>query len=344
MTRARDVADTQDNRGGSVSPFVAAKNRIINGDFSVNQRSFTSSTSTGAFTFDRWRTEYGVGTVTYSAQTFTPGAAPATVYESSNFLRIAVSGQGVGGSYALIQQRIEDVRTLANQTVTMSFWARASSGTPTVATMVQQAFGTGGTAGNFFTYAAPQAISTSWNRYSFVIAVPSLTGRTLGTGSFLAANIITSDAQTAQGAQNATIDIWGVQLEAGSVATPFTTATGTIHGEEQACRRYYWRTTGQTYTPSGVGMTQTAGASTFYVNHPVPMRVGPSVLDYANLEVTDLYLYGIAVTNLVIESGSSGTNCTRVTATHAGSATQYKAAFLRNANTSAGYIGFSAEL
>jgi hypothetical protein len=37
MTRSRDVADTQDNLGGAVAPYVAGKNKIINGDFFVNQ-------------------------------------------------------------------------------------------------------------------------------------------------------------------------------------------------------------------------------------------------------------------------------------------------------------------
>jgi hypothetical protein len=38
MSRARDVADVQDNLGGAVPPFVAGKNKIINGDFGVWQR------------------------------------------------------------------------------------------------------------------------------------------------------------------------------------------------------------------------------------------------------------------------------------------------------------------
>ena len=50
MTRARDVADNQENLGGGVPPFVAGKNKIINGDFGIWQRgtSFTNPGNTRA--------------------------------------------------------------------------------------------------------------------------------------------------------------------------------------------------------------------------------------------------------------------------------------------------------
>lgn len=66
----------------------AGKNMIINGDFRINQRAFTSLTTSGSYTYDRFLTRLqGDGTSTYSAQTFTPGTAPVAGYEGTNFFK-----------------------------------------------------------------------------------------------------------------------------------------------------------------------------------------------------------------------------------------------------------------
>ena len=95
--------------------FIAGKNKFINGDFNINQRAFSSTTTSNVFMFDRWKTECSGGTVTYSAQTFTAGAAPVAGYESTNYLQVVTSGQS-GTNYADMYQNIEDVRALAGQT------------------------------------------------------------------------------------------------------------------------------------------------------------------------------------------------------------------------------------
>jgi len=48
------------------------------------------------------------------------------------------------------------------------------------------------------------------------------------------------------GLQNVTIDFWGIQLEAGSTATPFQTATGNPASELAACK-YYFEVCGALY-------------------------------------------------------------------------------------------------
>ncbi len=96
--------------------YAAGKNKIINGDFFINQRNFSSDTSTFAYGFDRWAYYYVSGTTTYSAQTFTTGAAPVAGYEARNFARMAVTGQTGGTAQAVLYQNIEDVRTFAGQT------------------------------------------------------------------------------------------------------------------------------------------------------------------------------------------------------------------------------------
>lgn len=260
MTKARSSADFA--AGG----FFAGKNKIINGNMNVWQRGTTfTPTATGYFyTTDRWTGYcYSPSTVTISQQAFTPGTAPETGYESQYFIRVNSTN-----TLNLLQQNIEDVRTLAGQTVTVSFWAKSASA-QTLTIYLSQSFGTGGSAGVDNT--ATKAITTSWARYSVNITLPSVAGKTIGANSFL--------ANTFTGAINNALDIWGVQVEAGSVATPFQTATGTIQGELAACQRYFVRTQdGAIYITQVIGMGSyfTSSQVDVIVNLPVRMRTIPT--------------------------------------------------------------------
>jgi hypothetical protein len=228
--------------------FAAGKNKIINGNFYFNQRAFTSTSTSGAYGFDRFTwTGAGSGTQSYSAQTFTAGTAPVAGYESPNFARITTSSQNATDSRVDFDTSIEDVRSFAGETTTISFWAKAASGTPKVSVEIVQVFGSGGSPSAFNpVYVAQVTLSTSWARYSVTTTVPSLSGKTVGTTTpgYLGLNLWVSAGSTynsrtgSLGVQNNTFDFWGVQWEAGSVATAFQTATGTIQGELSACKRY----------------------------------------------------------------------------------------------------------
>ena len=268
---------------------AVGKNKIINGDFRINQRAFTSLSLAGAvaqYGFDRWRGTGQDGTVTYSAQTFTPGTAPVTGYESTNFARLVTSGQTAANALGVLGQPIEDVRSFANQTITVSFWAKAASGIPKIAVELDQQFGSGGST-RVTTYGGQVTLSTSWARYSVTVAVPSISGKTIGTSSFLALNLFVSggsdvNARTGSlGIQSNTFDIWGVQVEAGSLATAFQTATGTIQGELAAFERYFQIVTGQVFTGFS---TTVMGAS---INFRTQMRVAPTVALSAAMAVRD---------------------------------------------------------
>jgi hypothetical protein len=266
--------------------YAAGKNKIINGDFTINQRAFTSTTTSGTYGFDRFFMFNSDGTCTYSAQTFTAGTAPVAGYEATNFARLVTTGQTLSSAFSILIQRIEDVRTFANQTVTVSFWAKAATGTPKIAIELDQNFGNGGST-RVTTAVGQPTISTSWARYSATIAVPSISGKTIGASNYLSANLIVSagadfNSRTGSlGIQSNTFDIWGLQVEAGSVATAFQTATGTIQGELAACQRYYYRwTTGgnaNAYSHSIFVYIGTEAYGTFPL--PTTMRVNPTVLD-----------------------------------------------------------------
>ena len=235
------IADSSASTGLSWAgpEFVAGRNKILNSDFSIWQRgtSFTLTNATETYCADRFRfsTYAASGGLTglVSQQAFTPGTAPVAGYEGTYFARLTNSSSA---SAWQIRQRIEDVRTLAGQTVTFSFWVKASVSLPNTDLRAQyvQVFGTGGSTsvaadmGSF-------TISTSWERKTFTVTLPSVAGKTIGAGSYLDITFY----QGANATNSSTIDTWGWQLEAGSVATPFTTATGTLQGERAACQYYY---------------------------------------------------------------------------------------------------------
>jgi len=278
------VADSSTSTGLRYTAlFGANKNKIINGDFFVNQRAFTSNTTNGTFNFDRWQQVNSGGTWTLTPQTFTLGAAPVAGYEGKTYLQGITASQSAAGDYAIFQQNIESVRTLAGQTATVSFWAKAATGTPKIAVEFNQGMGTGGSpSADVQAYAGQVTLSTSWVRYSLSVAIPSLTGKTLGTAGNdgLSLFLWTSAGSTfnsrtgSLGIQNNTFSIWGVQVEAGSVATAFQTATGTLQGELAACQRYYFQD-----AAAVLNAQQAVAATTVYGVYylPVQMRSNPTL-------------------------------------------------------------------
>jgi hypothetical protein len=246
--------------------------------------------------FDRWRTNItGNGTCTFSAQTFTLGTAPVVGYEGTNFISIATTGQTGTNPRTVLIQRIESVRTYANQTVTVSFWAKADSGTPSTSLELAQNFGTGGSPSSAVTAIGVTkfTLSTSWTRYTATINVPSISGKTLGTNDdnffqialWTSAGTDNNSRTDSLGIQTATISFWGVQLEAGSVATAFQTATGTLQGELAACQRYYYQSDKEILYWANV-----TNANNYYLTayFPVAMRISPTMTstDVSNTNFT----------------------------------------------------------
>ena len=281
MSRSQLTSTVEQNTGGAVAPFVAGKNKIINGDFGIWQRgtSFTNP-SNGTYVADRWFVAYENGTVTSSSVAqvaFDYSSSPASDklpisgYNSSYFLRRTYTTLGTA-TLSRLDQKIEDVRAFAGQTVTISYWAKSNASVSLINYAVQN-MGTGGSGGG-----APSVggfnLTSSWARYSFQIAIPSLAGTTIGTGSNLEIMFQLSNLSN-----GATFDLWGVQLEAGSVATPFTTATGTLSGELAACQRYYYLA-----ASGGVNLTvcpahsYTATQMNATVTFPVTMRIAPTCI------------------------------------------------------------------
>jgi len=327
------------------------QNAIINGAFEINQRNFTSTTTTGVFNFDRWRTiRAGDGTVTTTAEAFSPGTEPLVGFGAKNFLRVNTSGQTSAAVATQIQQPIENVETFAGQTITVSFYAKSSSGNPKIFTDIVQNFGSGGS-GNVINSGGTVIIGTTWARYSITFNMDSIVGKTVGLGSHLNFNLFLSAGSdfnsrtNSLGIQSNTFDIWGVQIEAGSVATPFRRNANSIQGELAACQRYYFRSTASgAFTYFGLAYTQNTTTADASIQLPVTMRVVPTSVESSNLGFSlpsDNAMY--AASSVTLNSVLSNTNCLAINYTVATTTANVLGRLLAN-NNAAAFIACSAEL
>jgi len=263
------VADSSTSTGLRYQAnFAAGKNAIINGDCRVAQRgSSVINASTGYFygAVDRFQGySYANNTCTVSQQAFTAGAAPVAGYEAPFFVRISSTSTASFLSY-----RVEDARTFANTATTFSFWAKSASA-QTIQIGASQNFGSGGSATVSILSATNVAITTSWARYSVTFTPASISGKTVGTSSYVVFEWV--------GAASNNLDIWGVQWEASNTATAFQTATGTIQGELAACKRYYQV---KNTTASGawaIGQANTTIGAIAPIQFEAQMRVAPTIV------------------------------------------------------------------
>jgi hypothetical protein len=244
-------------------------------------------------------------------------------------------------AYRILGTLIEDVRTFAGQTVTVSMWLKSPTPYTLGLVSLRQNFGSGGSSRIDTTVASNISITSSWQRFTWTTVMPSISGKTIGTGSFV--DLILAVPPTAA----STTDIWGVQLEAGSVATPFSRAGGTLQGELAACQRYYWRSTGggQTYgnhRGQGFVVNSTTVEAGFAL--PVPMRTPPTSVEYGSgVGIGDSANVGATASAISLYTIQTSNEVAYCTLTISGG-TAGRWAQVRNNNNAAGYIGFSAEL
>jgi hypothetical protein len=263
MSKAKDLSNVPTNPTGF-------RNRIINGGFDVWQRG--TSFSAAGFTADRWliQTDGSGATRAISQQTFTPGNA-ITGHESIYHLRYNQSVAGSGATFNILDQRIEDVRTLAGQPITVSFWAKAAANT-TIDSSIQQSFGSGGSSEVSGLSSGTLTVTTSWQRFTYTGTLASISGKTVGANSYAAFRINFPRNATF------TVDIWGVQVERGSIATPFEQRP--IGMELALCQRYFINIVEPSATTDFniplVRESATQGVATIFL--PVTMRVRPSLV------------------------------------------------------------------
>jgi len=340
MTRSRDVADTQDNSGGAVAPVVAGKNAVINGAFDIWQRG-TSFTSASVYTADRW--------FKGSQSSWTTSRQTSGLTGFQYAMRFQRNSGNTSTVDCQMFYNIETIDALrfAGQTVTVSFYARAGANFSASASQFSYIVYTGtgtdqrrdqstGYTGEAQAANSSTTITTSWQRFSFTATISS-------TATEIALALGYTPTGTA--GANDYVDITGVQLEVGSVATPFSRNGGTIQGELAACQRYFQILGGDNvYEYFAIGASSGANESNGVVNLKTTMRVAPTLTftTASNFRIVEGTGAGVACTTVQADIITKNTAGIQFVST--GNLTAYRANRMTANNTTSATIQFSSEL
>ena len=256
--------------GGS----FAFRNKIINGGFDIWQRGTSLTSAAGArYLADRF-TNGSAGTTCTAAQSAFALGQTDVPNEPNYYISTAVTSVAGASNNATLHQHIESVKSCAGKTVTLSFYAK-SNASRNVAVELYQNFGTGGTPSTSVSIPAGLfALTTSWQKFTVTVNIPSISGKTLGTAGndslvvyfWFDAGSSNSSRASSLGQQSGTFDIARVQLEEGPTATPFEHRP--IGTELALCQRYFEKSYPTNVAPgtAAVSTTLTFVSNTFASN------------------------------------------------------------------------------
>jgi hypothetical protein len=354
--------------GSIADTSLGFRNRIINGAMVIDQRNAGASVSTSSgasiYTIDRWKLSYSqVSKIT--AQQNAGSVTPPVGF--SNYIGItSTSAYSVLSSdYFALVQSIEGFNTAdlnwgtANaKTITLSFQVYSSLTGTFGGSITNAAF----TRSYPFTYTVSSA--NTWTPISITITGDT-TGTWIGATNGVGLNVLfglgvgstysgtagawagtnynsATGATSVVGTNGATFYITGVQLEAGSVASPFERRD---YGRELImCQRYFVSFGGDSAYQRFANCINASTAGAYgIVSLPVQMRSSPS-LGYSNVSHFGLYNSAVAgVTSLALDQGSVLTPSVNV-GTASGAVTQYYYTQLLASNSTSARLTFSAEL
>jgi len=341
------VANTQltgvitSNQLVSSAQHVGFKNRIINGDFRIDQRNAGASVTggEGVYTLDRWISYSNIASK-YTVQQNAGSVTPPTGFINYLGCTSTSAYSPTGTNYFVQGQKIEGLN------IADLGWGTANAKTVTLSFQVYSSLtGTfGGSISNNgygrcypFSYTINSA--NTWTAISIIIAGDTsgtwLTTNGIGLNLFFSLGMGTTysgpanawasstyfaptGAVSVVGTSGATFYITGVQLEVGSSATTFDFRD---YGRElMLCQRY----TSSTFQ-IGTAWAQNTGAAGAVFNgaitsgygtqmvwrFPVPMRTAPTVTSYnpaaANANGRN-YAASVDVTFTVNPFGNNSTN------------------------------------
>jgi len=294
MTKARDIADSELGSltvDGDVSlpsingaGFSDFRNKIINGQFNIDQRGDGSTGYTAdGYTLDRWQLDEGTGEAcTIGQGSFTLGQTDVPG-NPENYLEWARGT--AGSSLSKVSQRIEGVETLSGETVTRTFWVKASAATE-LRPMARQVFGTGGSPSSTVTVTGTEvSVTTSWTKVSVSFSLPSVSGKTLGSNDddYLEISFERDHDDTNA---TATVDIANVSLVKGdATAEADPGAWRDTATEGFMCKRYFTMLANHDTSTEANGnemfcnaFYESASQARGMVYLPVEMRAAPSLI------------------------------------------------------------------
>ena len=257
----------------TTTPISGFRNALINGDMDIWQRGTSGivPTSTQPYSSDRWesyRAGYAAGMSVYRP------AGPTGITYAARVQRDAGNTSTASMAFGQPIESINSTR-FAGKNVVLSFYAREGGNFSSASSILtaQVTYGTGndqnyrnGFTGNTVVVSSPVTLTTSWQRFT-------ITGNVNVAATQVGVQFSYTPFGTAKAADY--FEITGVQLEEGTIATPFEQRP--IGTELALCQRYYWRS-GTSGTINDIGFppvnsTNLAGVSPF----PVTMRIAPNV-------------------------------------------------------------------
>jgi hypothetical protein len=286
----------------------AFKNRVLNGNFDFWERG-TSQTATGYGSADRWRLVRNVTTSTMSRVAFTAGQTDVPHEPAYHMRNVVVSSAGAA-SYAFNRHVLGSIRTLAGKPVTLTFWAKANA---VKNISVEWSSYTGNTAGvgaatTTGMYATKYALSTAWQLITMTVTlpIPASVGSdgddSISFNIWYDAGSNYSNRTNALGQQSGTFDIAQVQLEEGTVATPFEMKPFAI--EYMLLQQYYQKIA---FTRSPVFMTSGGTAVGGRLYYPVAMIGTPTVTISTATWTSSLTLSGSTTGDLASLAATTAT-------------------------------------
>lgn len=324
---------------------AAGKNTVINGGMDIWQRGTSIAGTTTSFSADRWQSYRGVAGSTFSRQV----TGDTTNLPNIQYcVRVQRDSGNTSTTSIFFAQNFETVNSipLAGKTVTLSFYARAGANysrasngltvSLSTGTGTDQNGLTGAYTGSVTAISQTATLTTSWQRFTYSATLASNISEINTTFTFVPVG-------TAGAADY--YEITGIQLEAANTASNFQRAAGNIQGELAACQRYYYRFAGgQTFSRYGTGYSSNTNTAFFNLPLPVSLRVSPTAVDYSTLILDNGFGTSAAVTAVTLTANCQSPTVGSIGVNVASGLTADRNYQIENNGSTAGYIGFTAEL